>query len=256
MKHLFWLSILFISLLLSSCGSVEEEIVINKNNSGKYTLKFDMLQGMVEMTTQMTRAFSPTENLNEDSLREAVESQIWASFGGDLDSTLDLNQQLPDSIKNDPQTQKFIQNSRAFMQGSQKEGKIYTGIEYNFSSQSDLNRFFKFMNERNDPDQNQLSQFGKFKTSENLSTISIDGKIIKRTTEITQEADMDEKAEKTMEELFEDSYYRTTVIVPGKIKSAKGDGLVSIKGNKAVFEHKFVDFMNGSAKTDFEIELK
>lgn len=257
MKNLFVFAAV-ISLFLTSCGSIEEEITIAKNGSGEYTLKTDMMPSMVNMTVKFAKAFAKDSTvINEDSLTQAITAKMWSKFGGKVDSVIDYSDRIPDSLKDDPQTKKIMKNMQGFMRGTEKEGPLYMGMTYSFKEQSEFNEFMDYLSKRN-AESGKSPAMSMFNSKNSKSSIQFDGKTLKRTTVFIESETEEEQKEddNSLNELFAGATYKTTVTLPKKIVSAKGEGLVSYNGKVAIFEYPFMKLLSGEQNTDFEITMK
>jgi len=149
-----------------------------------------------------------------------------------------------------------MKNLRGFMQGSKKEQQLFVGATYSFSDNKDLEGFYNFMNKQNQNSENTKDPLSSFKSPNTKTSITLNGKVFTRKTVLIKEGDLPENTEKIVTSMTNEAKYRTTVIMPRKIKTAEGNGLVEFKGKKAVFEYDYMAYMKGKADTDFIITLK
>ena len=260
--NIFWINFVLILiaisslLLLSSCGNMEDAYVLKSDGSGTFTMKSDIMPAMVNMSVTMMKAFSKDSTLNEDSARKAMEANVWKDFNGSLDSTIDFTDKIPDSVKNDPKAKKIMDNMRMFMAGNKKDKKLFMGMTYTFSDFKDLDDFWEFSKKQSKGNKEKVGPLASYTETNSNIEISFDNKVFKRTTTVYEEAKMSDTDESLVDAMFGESKYTTTVIMPSKIKSAIGNGLVKIKGNKVTFEYDFMNYMKGKENTDFVITLK
>jgi len=235
---------------------MEDEYVLNNDGSGKFTMKSNIMPAMVNMSVTMMKAFSKDSTINEDSARLALEDEIWKDFGKSVDSTLDYSDKIPDSLKDDPKTKKIMENMRMFMAGNKKDRKLFMGMTYTFSDFKDLDDFWAFSKKQSQSSKDKEGPLASYTETNSNVDVTFENKVFKRTTTVYKEAEMSDSDESLVEAMFGESLYRTTVVMPSKIKSAFGNGLVKIKGNTATFEYDFMKYMKGQENTDFVITLK
>ncbi len=251
----------FLLLLLASCGSIDEEIIIDNAGGGSFVMKADIMESTVEMSFQMMKGFIDDENLNEDSLREALVDEMWESMPNDIDSTIDIMKGLPDSIKNNPEYLNILNRTEGFMKSNRKKREMEGGISHKFSNISDLNAFISFLDKQNDnPTTAKFMKVTKSKSA--IITFAYDGKTFSRTSVPKEGGNSNENSESSkeidtaVELMFKDAYYRIRITMPKTIASANGPGLIEVKGKQAFFEYSMSEYMNAKANTDFEITLK
>jgi hypothetical protein len=211
---------------------------------------------MVQMSVKMMKAFSPDSvPFNEDSVTQAITDKMWEKFNNEVDSVIDYSEDIPDSVKNDPESMAIINKMNVFMKGSKKEGPLYMGLHYQFDNREELIKFYDFMDKRDRESgkSNPISEH--LLSSQSRSVIKFENKTLSRVT--PEEAEpMHVDSVKALDLMFADASYKTTITMPTKIVSAKGDGLQEINGKTVVYQYKMRDLFTGKMSNDFEIKIK
>lgn len=243
---------------LASCGNVVEEITIEADGTGTYEIKTDIIPATVNMAVTMTKMFSSidsTKTLNEDSLQMAVLEEVWADFGDEeIDSTLDVMSQMPDSLLKTDADRKYAEGMNMFMRGSRDKGYMNMGVEYAFADAEDFQGFMEFWERLQASSGNQqtgspLDDLGDMRSKVEIVQTS---NSFSRKTEYLNPIEDDSELE-GMAELLGDGKYITVVKTKRKIKKVNGEHIKDIDDYSVTFEYPFVDAFSGALNTDFEI---
>lgn len=243
---------------LVSCGTIEEEIMLEADGSGVYEIKTDIIPMTVEMTVTMTKMFAAmdtTNTIDEDSLRAAVLDEVWKDFGdGEIDSIIDITSEVPDSILNKGNNRMYYEKMNVYMRGSREAGHMYMGMQYPFTSDEDLQGFMAFFEklqqEGNQAEQsNPMSKIGNVRST---VTFKSNKNSWSRATVYHNPMDSEEDLG-PMDAMFAKSSYITVVKTKRKIKEVKGNYIKRIDDYQVVFEYNLVEAMSGQINTDFEI---
>jgi hypothetical protein len=236
-------------LLLCSCANITEEIYINADGSGKYLVYTDAVSSMRGMMSGMMSSMYP--EASQDSLMQVIESQIWEQFPARVDSIIDYSSRVPDSIKNDPDKQKYLNNLEMFMKGSKEAGYINSGMRYSFASVKELEQFQAFMNE------NQSATGGGM--GMNMPDVKVqyrfDGSSFSRTTIMDEVEELSDSTKMMLNTLLEGSKARLIIHLPKKVKKASKDQLVGKEGKDVTYEFDLIKVLNGEQSTDVSIDF-
>lgn len=240
---------IFILILICSCTSVTEEIYLNKDGSGEYLVYSDVIASTRGMMLGMMSSIYP--DASEDSLKQIIDDKIWADMPSEVDSLIDYSERVPDSIKNDPDKMKYLQNMKMFMKGSRAEGFINTGMSYKFDEVSQLEDFLAFMNE------NQSATGGGMGADiPNMQVkYSFDGKSFSRTTVIAEKVEMDDSTQMALNTMLEGATSRLIIHFPKKVKKASTDQLVEKNGKDVIYEFDLLKVLNGEQSSDVTINF-
>ncbi|MEP1035014.1 hypothetical protein [Ekhidna sp.] len=238
-----------ILLLLCSCTSITEEIYLNNDGSGEYLVYTDVISSTRGMMMGMMSSIYP--DASEDSLRQVIDAQIWADMPDEVDSLIDFSTRVPDSIKNDPDNQKYLERIEMFMRGSKEKGYLNSGMSYKFEAVNDLEDFLEFMNE------NQSATSGGMGMDlPNMQVkYSFDGKSFSRTTIIDKQIEMNDSTMMMLNTLLEGSKSRLIIHLPKNVKKASKDQLVEKQGKDVIYEFDLLKVLNGEQATDIKIDF-
>lgn len=238
-----------LTFLFCACANITEEIYLNADGSGKYLVYTDAISSTRGMMIGMMGSIYP--EASEDSLMQIIDTQIWEQFPAKVDSIIDYSSRVPDSIKNDPDKQKYLDNLIMFMKGSRVEGYINSGIRYSFSSVKELEQFQEFMNE------NQSTTGGGMGL--NMPSVKVtygfDGSSFSRTTIMDELVEMDDSTKMMLTTLLEGSKSRLIIHLPKKAKSVSKNQLVSKEGMDVIYEFDFIMVLNGDQSTDVKVQF-
>ena len=243
---------------LASCGTIEEEILIEADGSGIYEIKTDIIPMTVEMTVTMTKMFAAmdtTEVIDEDSLRTAVLNEVWKDFGdGEIDSIIDVTKEVPDSILNKGNNRYYYEKMTVYMRGSKQQGHLYMGIQYPFTNGEDLQGFMAFFQElqKQGNQSGQSDPMSKMTSVGSTVTFNASKNSWSRSTVYHNPLDPEQDFG-PMDAMFANAKYITVVKTKKKIKEAKGNYIKSVDDYQVVFEYDLVEAMSGQLDTDFEI---
>lgn len=249
---------LLLSIALVSCGTIEEEIMLEADGSGLYEVKTDVIPMAVDMAVTMTKMFASFDTtlvLDDDSLRTAMLDEIWEDFGDEVvDSIIDVSTMLPDSVLNKGDNRTYYDKMTLYMRGSRAEGHMYFGLEYPFTSQEDLQNFMTFFEElQKQNNENDLEgPLGALSNIASTVTITADAQSWRRKTVYSGTTE-NTSGMPAMDALMGKMKYITTINTKKKIKSVKGENLKSADDYQVVFEYDLTAIMNGEANTDIEI---
>lgn len=237
----------------TSCGSVTEEIYLNEDGSGTYTMYTDMIGGTRQMMMDMMKGFYP--DLDEDSLSQLVEENIWKDFPDEVDSIIDFQQELPDSLREDPEVMGIIQATNMFMKGSRKEGFMNLGATFRFKTLDELESFHELMSENQAAAPNGGGQ--SLELPKTKVAYSFDGKSFSRTSILSHGSESpDDSTAAVMRMMFGSSKTRTIIHLPRVAKKASKEQLLSKDGREVIYEYSLVESAMGNQSTDFKIEMK
>lgn len=257
---LFRIGLLVMSLaLFTACGNYTEEFTLKADGSGTYTVYTDVVTGSIEMGAQMASMFAEDEMTEKqlDSLKQGVADKIWEDFPGEIDSVLDLTSELPDSFLNYGNNRAYAERMVMYMRGSKEKGYVNAGVEFNFKDGEDYAEFTNyFENMQNSSGKGgSSSMLGSLSNTKSDPTYNFEKKGFKRTVKytFTESAESDPNAEKMLAMMGGNGTYQTIVNTERKIKKVKGDHIKSQEDYRVVFEYPFLESLEGSVNTDFEI---
>ena len=205
-----FLKSLMLLLVAVSCVNITEEIRLNKDGSGEYLVYSDMVSSTRVMMTEMMGSIYP--DASDDSIKQLVDEKIWSQFPSKVDSLIDFSARVPDSVKNDPENQKFLESMQMFMKGGKEEGFLNSGMSYQFTDMEDLQAFQQFL------DDNQSPGSGGMDLPKTKVQYQYDGKSFSRTTILEEPLEMNDSTVNALKGLLDDSKWRLIVYLPKKAK--------------------------------------
>ncbi len=234
--------------LFSSCGDVEEEIVFNADGSGSYRMSTDMIPMMREMMMALSE-IGLAEGESPDSM--AIEEMIWEDFPEEVDSVMHYDEQIPDSIKNDPKKLAMFEQASWFMKGGRKHGYMMSGVTYEFK---DLQEFIDFSHVMED-----LSKDGEEgKMFKEVSTVyEVTPTLFYRSSSAAS-LDLSDVENQEALGLFGDSRIVTRITFARPIKNVEVETYkIEHQGKKTLeLSYTFKEAFTGGKPTTIRVELK
>ena len=237
MKTLNFLIFIGASIFWFSCAEVREEITINKNGSGTYEVSSDIIPMMRTMMESFASMMPDSVQTDSAATTQKIEEMIWKDFPEEVDSIINVSNELPPEVKDDPVKTAMVENITMYMRGGRKQGVMLTGLEYNFKDSEDLNQFQNLLDEYSQKDQ----RGGQLPASK--SEVKITSSSFYRLSKFSEP--LPEKQDEAMASLFKDlqlmTFY-TVINFPRKIKR------VDLKG------YTIVDQSDKSVTLKYDIE--
>lgn len=250
------------SILLFSCGDIQEELVFNEDESGYYCISFDMVEGMTSMTKMMTMSFSESagKNLDEDSLDNAIREKVWKDFPAEVDSFIDMSESFEKKGFEGEELEKLKKDFQLFIKGKKADEKLDMGLRINFRSIQELEDYWKIMGGLGN-DKEMMSKvgpgigsmFGGMNSSNDTPFMISDKGIIKPSFASSEKEKSKDKSDREFNKLMEDSSYSIIVRTAKNIKKVKGKGAKLIDENTVKVEYPVLYFMDNNPKTGFEL---
>lgn len=238
-----------ILILLCSCTSITEEIYLNSDGSGEYLVYSDVIGSTSSMMFGMMSSIYP--DASEDSLMQIIENQIWADMPNEVDSLIDFSSRVPDSIRNDPDKQKYLDKMEMFMRGSREKGYLNSGMSYKFDAVTDLEDFLEFMS-----DNQSATGEGMGMDLPNMRVrYSFDGNSFSRTTIMDEKREMSDSTMMMLQTMLADAKSRLVIHLPKKVKKASKEQLFKTEGKDAIYEFDLLKVINGEQTTDIKVDF-
>lgn len=243
----------------SSCVNLSEEITLNEDGTGEYSMYSDMVATQVEMAVQMGMMFAGEQEVDMDSMRAVMLAKTWEDMPENVDS-LHTAFEVPDSLRGDPDLEAMLEKFEGFTKGSKEEGFINTGVRFAFSDMGDLNEMHHLMsNYQEKREEEKGGGMGpKIDAGKQTLKFDFDGNTFKKTTDWETEPDIQGEELKMMENIMKEAKFTSIVHLPRKMKSVDKTHLkeVSEDGKTLIFEYSMLDMIMGETDHDFEIVLE
>lgn len=247
--------------LFTACGNYVEEFNLKADGSGTYTLYTDVVEGSIEMGANMAVMFTDEELTEEqlDSLKLGVADKIWEDFPGEIDSVIDMTSELPDSFLNYGNNREYAERMVMYMRGGREKGYVNAGVEFEFKDSEDYVTFSEYFENMQDSkgsgNSTMLSGLSNTKAD---ATYNFEKNGFTRTVKYTfiESEEGEPSMDKMVAMMGENGTYQTIINTERKIKKVKGDYIKSKEDYRVVFEYPFMESLQGSVNTDFEITFE
>lgn len=234
---------------LTSCATITEEIYLNSDGSGEYMVYSDVISSTREMMVGMMGAMYP--EASTDSLMQIIDNEIWENFPAVVDSIIDFSSRVPDSIRNDPDKNKYIEKMEMFMKGSRKEQMVNSGIRFRFDAIEELQGFQDFMREN----QASTGGAGGMELPDVEVTYSFDGNVFSRTSAPISRTELGDSTMMMLNVLLEKSQNTLILHMPNEVKKASDAQLVEVKGKDVIYQFELLKVLNGEQTSDVKVEF-
>ena len=232
-----------------SCANITEEIYLNEDGSGQYMVYTDVVSSTRSMMMGMMSSIYP--DASQDSLFQVIDAQLWEQFPTEVDSIIDLSSQVPDSIKNDPMSMKYIEKAEMFMKGKRSDGYLNSGMRFNFSSVQELQEFNDFLSENQNNGGGQLNMdLPQMKVN-----YSFDGKTFSRTAKMDESQTLTDSTKMVLGSLLMESKTRLIIHLPRKATNVSQNQLVGQKGKDVTYEFELIKVLAGEQSSDVKVEF-
>lgn len=209
----------------------------------------DVISSTRSMMVGMMSSLYP--DASEDSLMQVIDAQIWADMPNEVDSLIDFSSRVPDSIRNDPEKQKYLDRMEMFMRGSREKGYLNSGMSFKFDAVSDLEDFLEFMS-----DNQSATGEGMGMDLPNMNVrYDFDGNSFSRTTLMDENLEVSDSTMMMLQTMLADSKSRLIIHLPKNVKKASKDQLVETKGKDVVYEFDLLKVINGEQTTDVKVDF-
>ncbi|MEZ4985480.1 MAG: hypothetical protein R2795_10660 [Saprospiraceae bacterium] len=246
MKKLTWILVIALAFVTTSCFDMLEDVRVNQDGSGVYSLTFDM-------SSMMSDAFMGEmmkSSLKEQMGRETLEMDSLLSFDALLEgSEVSLTQA----------EQRLLEKAEMRMQMSESKSLAKIVTSFPFASMDELNDFqetFEKINASGDPT-GMGGMFGGGITSS--TRFAMNGRTLSRTVDPGNATDMlesiDEETMDMMKMFMEDATFVATYYLPGKVSSSSIANSV-VDGKTVTVSYKFLDILEKMPNTGGEIKFK
>lgn len=253
---------LFFVLFFSSCLDTEEKIVINKNNSGTYTVTLDMSK-MLTIMDQMGQ-----QNKDESKIQEKKDSTIYFKPFTDTSTTLTTKER------------ELFKEGSLRMQVDEAANELIITLHFPFRHLADLpqlkSSYLAVIDKIGISE--KLKQAGDSGSDENISAdISKDKNILNPSQEayaftagagkvsntLMNKALFHEQVQndssmqmlQQMSLMMGDMNYKTVIVTPGKIKKYKGNQTILSDDKKTVtFLTTLSDVLNRPETAEYSVE--
>ena len=245
-------ALLFGSLFtLTSCIDVLEEMRLNRNGSGSYSLSFDMSSLLEDPTMK---------SMMEQMLKSEGDIQIDGLRLGDGDAleidTVMYLKDTPEAASLVEEKPKLWESVQMKMQISESKKKMITSLNMEFEDVEDIDYFFRSLEKAgagNAMAGGMLGSNGIIPTGRALFKLK-KKQLVREAPEVPKEATEGDQMD--MAKMFlAMATYRTVYHLPGKVKKVSiADA--KIDGKTVTVDIPFLDILEGKAKLEGTIKYK
>lgn len=235
-----YLSLICIAMLLSltSCIDIIEEIFLNRNGSGKYTLTLDMKSAIA----MKDLIFSQAPMSKRDSAKLSQDK---------IDSVIYFTD-MADSTRRKLSHPELIERATMHIKVDEEAGVLFAALEFPFTNINEVNTLMEDLGKAGKTKDISFGPLGF------LSYYKVTKKSIERTTVLepnTPKADSIPQLSSLAAGLFASSRIKTIYHLPGKVKSTSIPDAF-IRGNDCVVEMTYSDFKVKGKSMDGKVTFK
>lgn len=259
-------------LWLTSCGDIQQDLVIQPNGSGRLETTFDlgemmsMVKGFGEITPEDMEPVmededqdriaetAPEEPEEPKDPMEAIMDRITdPAFAHDFDTLIAFKDIMPDSVREAETRMDLVERMQLRLTSPANSANLTFGVVMNFDSPAHLKEMVTYLEEMDKnqdalvPDAGagslQSESFLAFEADMKAGWIRFDDvDYSNMSAEFGMESDSTSAEEAgMMEMMFGSSKIKTVIHVPGEVTSCTNPDAILTKDNKVIVEHGLMD---------------
>lgn len=260
---------ILIMTLLSSCGDIEQNLVLNANGSGTLETSFDigemmgMMKGMGEMgdlqnddvTISSGEPLDSTIAAPKDPMELIIEKVTDPSYSRDFDTLISFISIMPDSVKQKEKRMDLVSKINLRMRSPANSSSLVMGVVMNFDNKAQLDEMVKYIETMDNGSSSGMlpAMGGGGMQSETFLVFDADMKAgwIRVDTidysgmapEMGMSGDslMSSEDMGMMEMMFGNSKIKSVIHVPGEVISCSNKDAILTKDNKVIIEYSFME---------------
>lgn len=242
MRKITFALIAVLGVLTSGCFNVFEELSLNRDGSGTYSMKMDLSSFI-------------SDDFMKGMLKEAINQEESASSLNDLEQdSVILFKSLPEELRNRTGRPEFWENVSMRIKISDKNDEFYTLMTVKFQNVSDIDFFHQHVS-------TLLAENGaggmvptdiipggaSFRLGKNTIT--------RLNPEAPKSEDLEGEEMEMMKMMMSESKYITTYKLPGAVKKTTIPG-AKVSGSTVKVESDLISMMEGKGNVSGEIRYK
>ena len=242
MRKISFVLVAALAILSSGCFNVFEELSLNRDGSGTYSMKMDLSQFI-------------SDDFMKNMLQEAMNQEEAAAGLRDLeqDSLIYFNS-LPEELRNSTGRPEFWDNVTMQIKVSDKSDEFFTLMTVKFKDISDIDFFFK----------NVSTMLAENGAGGMLPSDIIPGgaafqvgknSITRLETNMESSEELEGEEMEMFKMFMSDSKYTTVYKLPGSVKKTTIQG-AKVSGSTVKVETDLLSMMEGKGKIGGEIRYK
>lgn len=265
------LSILTVTLL-SSCGDIEQNLVLNANGSGTLETSFDigemmgMMKGMGDMGAlqnedvtisagEPSNATAPAPETPKEPMELLIEKVTDPAYPHDFDTLIAFSSIMADSVKQKETRMDLVNKINIRLRSPANSSSLIMGVLMNFDNKAQLDEMVKYMETMDNASSTGMlpAMGGGGMQSETFMVFDADMKAgwIKVDTidysgmapEMGMSSDslMSSEDMGMMEMMFGNSKIKSVIHVPGEVISCSNKDAILTKDNKVIIEYGLME---------------
>jgi len=258
--------------LLSSCGDIEQNLVLNANGSGTLETSFDvgemmsMMKGMGEMgdlqnddvTISSGEPADSTLTVTEepkDPMELIIEKVTDPAYSRDFDTLISFISIMPDSVKRKETRMDLVSKINLRMRSPANSTSLIMGVVMNFDNKAQLDELVKYIETMDNSSSTgmlpgmggggmQSETFLVFDADMRAGWIRVDSTDYSgMAPEMGMSGDslMSSEDMGMMEMMFGNSKIKSVIHVPGEVISCSNKDAILTKDNKVIIEYSFME---------------
>ena len=274
-SYLYTICMAFMVIMgLSSCGDIEQNLVINADGSGKLETTFDvgemmsMAKGLGDMGNLTnedvtisngqpqqpdTTSVKPPEE-PKDPMQMIIEKVTDPAYAHDFDTLMNFVDIMPDSVKQKQKNLDLLKNINIRLQSPANSASLKMGLVMNFKNKNQLHEMIQYLETFEDSSTTEIMPgMGGGMQSETFLVFDVDMKAgwIKVDSvdysamgmELGMGSDslMGSEEAGMMEMMFGNSKIKSSIQVPGEVTSCTNKDAILTKDNRVLLEYGFMD---------------
>ena len=272
---------------LSSCGDIEQNLVINGDGSGTLSTTFDvgemmsMVKGMGEMGNltnedvtisngQPPQPDTTTVKNEEpkDPMQAIIEKVTDPTYTRDFDTLMSFVDIMPDSIRQKQKNLDLLKKINIRLQSPANSASLKMGLVMNFKNKDQLNEMIQYLETFEDSSTTEIMPgMGGSMQSETFLVFDIDMKAgwikvdsvdysaIGMEMGMGSDSLMGNEEASMMEMMFGNSKIKSSIQVPGEVISCTNKDAILTKDNRVLLEYKFMDVIKKGKMPGYTIHF-
>ncbi|HUR30612.1 MAG TPA: hypothetical protein VMZ69_04220 [Saprospiraceae bacterium] len=268
---------------LSSCGDIQQDLIINKDGSGSLETTLDigelmnMANGLEDMGSDMD-TFSddmivPDTAIAEpaapkDAMTLLMEKITDPNYARDFDTTMSFLSIMPDSVKEKEKRLDLVDKMFVKLKSPANSGDLSFGIFMKFDNTNQLQELIDYMESFNQnsnlmsgasPVSMDSETFLSFDSDMKAGWIRVDTVLYTGFAEqmgMPQDSAMSSEDMGMMEMMFGNSKIKSVIHIPGEVISCTNKDAILTKDNKVLIEYPMMDVIRKGKIDGYTIYFK
>lgn len=271
---------------LTSCGDIEQNLVLNTNGSGTLETTFDMgemmsmIKGLGDMGSMMNDDVTisadqpPVETPTEpeeakDPMQLIIDKVTDPAYAQDYDTLFSITEIMPDSVRQKVTRPDLLKKINIRLQSPAESSSLKMGLVMHFDNKAELAEMVDYLETLDDSSSTGiLPGMGGGMQSETFLVFDADlkaGWIKVDSVDLSGLAsNMEMGGEGTtmggedmgmMEMMFANSKIKTSIKVPGEVTSCSNKDAILTKDNRVLMEYNFMDVYRKGKLPGYSIQF-